>query len=50
MQTKTEQNQPSIKQDKTNGQSWESFPKPRGWSVDWAREGLIQVKPKTATK
>jgi len=47
-QTKTTPKPKSSAQtEKTEERQWESFPKPRGWSMDWDERGLVPGRPGT---
>ncbi len=39
---------PAAQDEKTPDRRWESFPKPRGWSMDWDQRGLVPGRPGTA--
>jgi len=38
----------TAQNEKIPDRRWESFPKPRGWSMDWDERGLIPGRPGTA--
>jgi len=45
-QTKsTPKKKPATQDSKPQDRRWESFPKPRGWSMDWDERGLVPGRP-----
>jgi hypothetical protein len=44
----TPETNPAEQDEKTPDRHWESFPKPRGWSMDWDERGLVPGRPGTA--
>ena len=44
----TPRTNPAEQDERTPDRHWESFPKPRGWSMDWDERGLVPGRPGTA--